>query len=97
MKKKKEPCGNELTLPQLTPVSCPKCGFILGNGAFLNTSDPCFNESWKSGDYVVVEGVRTDRNGALVPKNLDNTICNNCPVNRRGARGPWPEESERRK
>jgi hypothetical protein len=95
--KKKPICGNELSLPQLTPVSCPKCGFILGKGAFLNTSDPCFDHSWEKGDFVVVEGVRADRNGALVSKDMSNTICTNCPVNRRRTTGPWPEAHDRRK
>jgi hypothetical protein len=95
--KKKSICGHELKLPQLTDISCPHCGFVLGRGAFLNTSDPCFDHSWSGGDYVVVEGVRLDRNAALVREGAERTICQDCPVNRRRTEGPWPITQERRR
>ena len=94
--KKKASCGNELSLPQLSTVSCPHCGLLLGRGAFLNTTDPCFDASWKDGDYVVVEGVRIDRNGALVLNSTEKTICQKCPVNRRDPRCPWPEDRRKK-
>jgi hypothetical protein len=95
-KHKSTKCGNELVLPQLTFVSCPHCGTLIGKGAFLNTSDPCFDASWKLHDYIVVEGVRLDRNGALVCKDGNSSICTRCPVNRREVLSPWPKEHERR-
>ena len=96
MKKKKYPCGLELKAPKLAPVSCPACGLVIGKGAFLHTGDPCFDKSWGTDDYVVIEGVRIDRTSTLVPKVFHGHKCERCPVNRRKGDGPWPPDVERR-
>ena len=94
--KKKKACGLELHQPHLVTVSCPHCGIVFGRGAFLNTLDPCFDSSWEGSDYVVIEGVRIDRNGALASRYVKGTLCQNCPVNRRVHGVGWPEELDRR-
>lgn len=82
-KKKPIACGLEIKAPQLTPVSCPCCGLVIGRGAYLHTGDPCFDASWGTDDYVVLEGVRIDRTATLVPKVLHAHKCETCTADER--------------
>ncbi len=38
--KKKPPCGLEISAPNLQPVSCPACGFVIGKGGYQILTDP---------------------------------------------------------